>query len=41
MTNTRPKVFTGEWFSRAIGTMTWQKRAVASILIVLIIGIVF
>jgi hypothetical protein len=40
MTNTRPKVFTGEWFSRAIGTMTWQKRAVASILIVLIIGIV-
>lgn len=43
MANTRPKVFTREWFSRAMSTMTRQEstrleRAVAGILIVLIFG---
>ena len=41
MANTRPRVFTREWFSRAAGTMTRQQRAVGTfILIVLIIGTV-
>jgi hypothetical protein len=41
MANTRPKVFTREWFSRAAGMTTRQKRAIGILIVLVFVTVIF